>query len=623
MFNARPCRQSPYGTRSALEACGVQQAAASRTAPDVIGQAASPLKRGVEPVSTPAVLPRIEELHEEALRLFREGKYEKSAEVLSGVLKNEESGELWNDWATAQLMCSRAPESERGYRRALELEPRSYRAAGNLGIVLASVGRVTEALPFLEQAASGSSDVERRQLLQVLGACRERANALRTNAPDASAPKLLEQMARVIHLQSQSIARLERRLSVLEAGAGPAVAQPASAAALSPASAGQSASVRRPAPAPQPGIFFRALIYGGSGYSEENWVEAEGLADHGLPVHLEPIGEASDEGGLIPTASRQKLSALQRQLVDLPSSVIYQAAPVGMWELDLSGRRRIGRTMFETDRIPYNFVEPCNTMDEVWVPTRFNMETFAAAGVDSSKLRLVPPGVDASLFRPRAEPLPIAKKRGFSFLSIFDWQQRKGYDVLLKAYLGEFKADEDVSLVLKVTQQNDMASSLEAELRFFIERVASVRLEDAPPIILLRASIPQADMPRLYAASDCFVLPSRGEGYGRPYLEALACELPVIATGWSGQTDFLSQENSYPIENRVTPVPGSVDLELFVGHRWAEPDIEHLGELMRRVYSHRDEAHRKAERGRQDILQRHDWKVIIPLWVKEFQRLLS
>ncbi|MGH9352806.1 MAG: glycosyltransferase, partial [Terriglobia bacterium] len=365
------------------------------------------------------------------------------------------------------------------------------------------------------------------------------------------------------------------------------------------------------------------LIYGGSGYGEENWMEALGLADHQIPVQLLPLGESFDEKGLLPGPSRQKLKSLQRQLVDLPKSVIYQASPANAWDLDLSGRYRVGRTMFETDRIPLGFLERCNAIDEVWLPSRFNMETFAASGVDERKLRLVPPGVDIELFRPDLNPLPIPQKRGFNFLSIFDWQMRKGYDALLRAYLREFKPDDDVALILKVSQMNDTARDLEAEINFFIEREAGVPLQKTPPIILIKQFIPQAEMAALYAAADCFVLPTRGEGYGRPYLEALACQLPVIATNWSGQMDFLNAGNSYLIESKLTTVPETSDLELFMGHRWAEPDQEHLSQLMREVRSGREEAARKADRGRQDMLRDYDWNVVIPRWVNEFQRLLN
>ena len=87
-------------------------------------------------------------------------------------------------------------------------------------------------------------------------------------------------------------------------------------------------------------------------------------------------------------------------------------------------------------------------------------------------------------------------------------------------------------------------------------------------------------LPRLYKAVDAFVLPSRGEGWGRPHVEAMAMGLPVIATNWSGTTAFLDDEVGYPLPYELVPVPAEHNL---AGHRWAEPDVGALRRLMRRL----------------------------------------
>jgi glycosyltransferase involved in cell wall biosynthesis len=67
-----------------------------------------------------------------------------------------------------------------------------------------------------------------------------------------------------------------------------------------------------------------------------------------------------------------------------------------------------------------------------------------------------------------------------------------------------------------------------------------------------------SDIPRLYAAVDCFVLPTRGEGWGLPIFEAMAMGLPVIATNWSGQVDFMNENNAFPIRvDKLVPSWGS------------------------------------------------------------------
>ena len=101
---------------------------------------------------------------------------------------------------------------------------------------------------------------------------------------------------------------------------------------------------------------------------------------------------------------------------------------------------------------------------------------------------------------------------------------------------------------------------------------------DLPSYKVLSEDIPLQALPQLYKAADCFVLPTRGEGWGRPHVEAMAMGLPVIATNWSGSTAFLHENVSFPLPiDRLEMVSaeglGSLDAD---GHRWAEPSLTSL-----------------------------------------------
>jgi glycosyltransferase involved in cell wall biosynthesis len=372
------------------------------------------------------------------------------------------------------------------------------------------------------------------------------------------------------------------------------------------------------------GILYRAPVYGASGYADENLLALMELARRGVPVQLLAEGHQSDTQKLLPAEMRRRLAAMQSARVDPGRGIFYQCVPGNAFSMDIAGLRNIGRTTFETDRIPDGWAERCAEFDEIWVPSEFNRGTFARGGVDERKLRVMPEGIDTELFRPGLAPLEIPERRGFTFLSVFDWQQRKGYDVLLRAWAAEFRADEDVALVLKITTINQPWLDVESLLAFLLERELGVALEKVAPIILLNGLIPRADFPRLYASADAFVLPTRGEGWGRPYGEALACECPVIATRWGGQLDFLNEANSYLIDvEAVLPTPPNLDLEIFAGHRWAEPSVGHLRQLMRRAVAHREEASARARQGRSDMVEKWDGRRVAALFAGEFVRQLD
>jgi glycosyltransferase involved in cell wall biosynthesis len=379
-----------------------------------------------------------------------------------------------------------------------------------------------------------------------------------------------------------------------------------------------------PGSAPAAGLLFRGAIYGGSGYADGNLELLAGLHGHALPLQLAPIGLQQDRDQLLPPALRRELEKMQQRRLDLERSVLYQCAPAPDFDTQLDVRLRIGRTAFETDTLPRGWDRKCNAMDEVWVPSHFNRESFIRGGVDAHRLRVMPEGLDTRRFRPGLTPLPLPERRGFNFLSIFDWIDRKGPDVLLRAFCHAFHKDDDVALILKVHKFDAPGADLEEFLVHYLERELHLRLDRIPTIVLLRGLLPTSDMPRLYASADAFVLASRGEGWGRPYMEAAASRLPVLATRWSGQLDFLHDANSFLIDiEGVVPAPITSDREVYMSQGWAEPSWEHLARLLRQVVSDRPAALARARQARRDMVEKWDRTVMAPLWAAQFQRLLQ
>ena len=130
---------------------------------------------------------------------------------------------------------------------------------------------------------------------------------------------------------------------------------------------------------------------------------------------------------------------------------------------------------------------------------------------------------------------------------------------------------------------------------------------ETPAIALLyNQPLESPTLGSLHRSADCFVLPTRGEGWGLPILEAMACGLPAIATDWSAQTEFFHAGVGYPLRPRAM-IPAEAKCPYYEGWRWADPDSEHLAHLMRHVYEHPDEARALGVRAAAEVAQKWTW----------------
>jgi glycosyltransferase involved in cell wall biosynthesis len=119
-----------------------------------------------------------------------------------------------------------------------------------------------------------------------------------------------------------------------------------------------------------------------------------------------------------------------------------------------------------------------------------------------------------------------------------------------------------------------------------------------PPVRLL-SGVSAADMPGVYRHVDVLVQPSRGEGWGRPHVEAMAAGLPVLATNWSGPTAYMTAGNSYLVPvTHMLPIPDGA----FRGHLQAEASVEALAGAMRRVVTHPQEVAERGAQARRDMI---------------------
>jgi glycosyltransferase involved in cell wall biosynthesis len=201
------------------------------------------------------------------------------------------------------------------------------------------------------------------------------------------------------------------------------------------------------------------------------------------------------------------------------------------------------------------------------------------------------------------------------FLSIFKWEWRKGHTLLLDAFFAEFRdAPERAELFLLTSRFHNQGSSFAEEVRAraltAAEHSDSLAARLLARVHLVDEHVPDELLPCVYAAADAFVLPTRGEGWCRPCVEAMASALPIIVTAWSGPTEFLTVRNSYPLPlHPRTPFvrpPGGA----FRDHLFANPSLLALRAHLRAVVDHPAEAARRGAQARRDVVRRFSPEVI-------------
>ena len=373
-------------------------------------------------------------------------------------------------------------------------------------------------------------------------------------------------------------------------------------------------------------VYWTAPIFNQSGYADEARHFILGLNDAGIPIHGRHIGDASESFICqLDMPTRDKLAGLISTDTPLNGGISIVHAPGYALQRLPGADFHIGRTMFETDRLPHNWVEACNTMNEIWVPSEFNCETFVKAGV-STPVQIVPEGIDSHRYHPGKSPLPIPGVRGTVFLSVFEWIYRKGWDVLLEAWAKAFTADADVSLVLRSYPigrgEGDTSKLINRLIDEHLIKLGTSRKEVAP-IIVLGKQIPEKEMPRLYASADVLVAPSRGEGWGRPQMAGMATGLPVIATGWSGNTSFMNDKNSLLVPSTLVGVDERCEVPFYRGHQWAEPSVEILSEHMRACAESETLRKEIGMQARRDIEEKWDWSKVVGIARKRLEELRS
>lgn len=233
---------------------------------------------------------------------------------------------------------------------------------------------------------------------------------------------------------------------------------------------------------------------------------------------------------------------------------------------------RILYTMFESDKLPDDWRDYLEMADKIIVPSKWNQKVFSDFGFPAD---VVPLGYDDNTWK-FIERKPKKPERGtYTFLHYNAFNLRKGFPEVFKAFVKAFDPTEPVKMIFKTTL-NHMP--------------IPINPEQYPNIEIITGQISDEEMNGIMARSDCFVFPSRGEGFGMTPLEAMATGMPAIVPNAHGISEYFNENFMYEVKVKENcPAIYSRYKGQDVG-KMVVCDVDDLARQMRWVYDHEDEA---------------------------------
>jgi glycosyltransferase involved in cell wall biosynthesis len=239
---------------------------------------------------------------------------------------------------------------------------------------------------------------------------------------------------------------------------------------------------------------------------------------------------------------------------------------------------RIVCPAWELTRYPDVWARQLEKFDEVWAQSRFTYETLSKAVKvpvihmpESSEVHLT------SFLGRRYFAIP---ERNFVFLFSFHFSsyiERKNPLAALRA-LEHFLAKRPDAVVTFVLKLSGTAAQPEA-MAEFEERLKAL----GDHVLVIDRELSDNEIKNLMRCCDAFISLHRAEGYGHGLSEAMALGKPVIATGYSGNMDFTTDDNTLLVDYRLIPVPENA-YPHWEDQQWADPDVEHAARHMVRLY---------------------------------------
>lgn len=280
-----------------------------------------------------------------------------------------------------------------------------------------------------------------------------------------------------------------------------------------------------------------------------------------------------------------------------------------------SKKYRIGYWFWELSKFPAEWVGALEYIDELWAPTKYIQQ--ALSDVTKKPVIHMPVAVEfneEAHYQRKDYDLP---DHAFLYLFSYDlhsFSSRKNPQAALNAFLEEFDTSgENVGLVIKTIYGEQHPIEYQNLLKL---------AKNDSRIYVINKTLSRAQMYGLIGVCDCYISLHRAEGFGLGMAEAMYLGKPVIATGYSGNLDFMNEENSCLVDYELIAVKDD-EYPHASGQVWANPNIRAARSFMRRIFEDVNYRKQIAKAGQATILRCHSFERVGAMMVKRILEIRS
>ena len=267
--------------------------------------------------------------------------------------------------------------------------------------------------------------------------------------------------------------------------------------------------------------------------------------------------------------------------VNPPFDITFQVQLPDEWDASL-GKKNIGITAaVETDKCNPKWIESCNKMDGIIVPSTFTKSVLKRSGICMTPIHVIHEYFNDNILLDHTNVHDIKFKTDLNFLivgqmgAISPDDDRKNIFNTIAGIINACQEREDIGIVIKTNLGKGTEIDRQLCINTFNQMKAAINTKYKNKIYLVHGSMTNQEIASLYTHPQikCLVSATRGEGFGLPLIKAAASGLPIIATNWSGHLDFLG-EKFLKINYELKEISQSrVDNRIFFkGFKWANPD---------------------------------------------------